>query len=151
MLGGIFINIFGLLAVGSAGIAAGVLIFHILQVIARWKIFTKANEAGWKSLIPIYNEYILYKISFRTAFFWLFLLFVLISGFLSRTDSAALQSIGTVSMVLSGIIEILQLHRLSKAFGHGLPFTLGLIFLNPLFMLILGLGASSYRGHKDVR
>ena len=28
-------------------------IFYILQVIAYWKIFTKAGEEGWKSIIPI--------------------------------------------------------------------------------------------------
>ena len=28
----------------------------VLTVIARWKIFTKAGEAGWKSIIPIYSE-----------------------------------------------------------------------------------------------
>ena len=27
-------------------------IFYILQVIAYWKIFTKAGEEGWKSIIP---------------------------------------------------------------------------------------------------
>lgn len=33
-------------------------IFYILQVIAYWKIFTKAGEEGWKSIIPIYNGYV---------------------------------------------------------------------------------------------
>ena len=32
-------------------------IFYILQVIAYWKIFTKAGEEGWKSIIPIYNYF----------------------------------------------------------------------------------------------
>ena len=30
-------------------------IFYIPQVIAYWKIFTKAGEEGWKSIIPIYK------------------------------------------------------------------------------------------------
>ena len=40
-----------------------VLIIAILQIVANWKIFTKAGEAGWKSIIPIYNLVILFRIS----------------------------------------------------------------------------------------
>ena len=39
------------------------LIFAVLTIIARWKIFTKAGEAGWKSIIPIYSDYIEWKLS----------------------------------------------------------------------------------------
>ncbi|MCR5651378.1 MAG: DUF5684 domain-containing protein [Lachnospiraceae bacterium] len=35
---------------------------------------------------------------------------------------------------------------MSKSFGHGFGFTLGLLFLSPLFTLILGLGSSQYIG-----
>lgn len=38
-------------------------IFYILQVIAYWKIFTKAGEEGWKSIIPIYNGYVQYRLT----------------------------------------------------------------------------------------
>ena len=38
------------------------LVWTIIQIIAWWKIFTKAGEKGWKSIIPIYNQVILYKI-----------------------------------------------------------------------------------------
>lgn len=30
-------------------------IVAILLIVAQWKIFTKAGEKGWKSIIPIYN------------------------------------------------------------------------------------------------
>lgn len=51
----------------TAGFAGGVLaaasivsvlvsiVSYVLIVIGWWKIFTKAGEAGWKSLIPFYN------------------------------------------------------------------------------------------------
>ena len=32
------------------------LIVSIIMIIARWKIFTKAGEEGWKAIIPIYNN-----------------------------------------------------------------------------------------------
>ena len=37
------------------------IVVGILTIIAQWKIFTKAGEAGWKCLIPIYNLVILFK------------------------------------------------------------------------------------------
>ena len=50
--------------IGGALVAVIVcaLVFYALMVIASWKIFEKAGEAGWKSIIPIYNVYILFKI-----------------------------------------------------------------------------------------
>ena len=33
-------------------------IILVFTIIANWKIFTKAGEAGWKSLIPIYSSVI---------------------------------------------------------------------------------------------
>ena len=32
------------------------------MIVALWKIFTKAGEPGWKSIIPIYNIIMLLKI-----------------------------------------------------------------------------------------
>ena len=38
------------------------IILFIIFVIPLWQIFNKAGESGWKSLIPLYNLYIVYKI-----------------------------------------------------------------------------------------
>ena len=38
------------------------------------------------------------------------------------------------------------LFKLAQSFGHGVGFTLGLIFLNFIFMLILGFGSDEYYG-----
>ena len=38
-------------------------IISIISIIAMWKLFEKADEAGWKSIIPILNVYVLTKIS----------------------------------------------------------------------------------------
>lgn len=37
-------------------------VFLILLVyVVNWRVFLKAGEKGWKSLIPFYNEYVQYK------------------------------------------------------------------------------------------
>ena len=47
----------GLAAIGSMLIISLIilLVVAVLQIVAMWKIFTKAGEAGWKSIIPVYN------------------------------------------------------------------------------------------------
>ena len=55
----------------AQGMAAGTMIAYIVigvicavvGIIALWKIFTKAGEAGWKSIIPILNIYTYVKIA----------------------------------------------------------------------------------------
>ena len=47
-------------------IVLGVIV--ILSVVCQWRIFSKAGEKGWKSLIPIYNGFVLARIVFgKTA------------------------------------------------------------------------------------
>ena len=49
-------------------------VFVVLMIIARWRIFTKADEAGWKSLIPIYADYIQWRIAWTNmTLFWVML------------------------------------------------------------------------------
>lgn len=51
------------------------LIFRIGVTIGYWKLFEKANVAGWRSLIPIYSEYWLIKIVGKPAW-WVLYLFI---------------------------------------------------------------------------
>ncbi len=100
------------------------LIFAILLIAALWKIFAKANEPGWASIIPIYNTYILLKIVGR-PWWWLLLLLIPFVNF------------------IVGIVVMLDL---AKSFGKGTGFAVGLILLAPIFLLILGFGNDRYLG-----
>lgn len=42
-------------------------------------------------------------------------------------------------------IEIKMMHGISKSFGHGAGFTVGLILLTFIFQLILSFGSSKYK------
>ena len=123
--------------------------FYILLIIALWKIFVKAGEAGWKSIIPIYNAYILCKI--LKLNFWVIILLIpfclgLVSGIVFK-DNQDISSIAT--SLYTCVLDIIMSIRLSKAFGKGTGFTLGLIFFPNIFTLILGFGNSKYVGIKD--
>ena len=49
-------------------------------------------------------------------------------------------------VLIVAIFNIISLNKLAKAFGHGVGFTIGLFFLNPIFMLILGFSGDEYIG-----
>ena len=89
-----------------------------------WNIFTKAGEAGWKSLIPILNTYTMFKIVYGNG--WKFLLLLV--------------------PILGEILAIVYLVRLGQVFGKGVGFILGLIFLAPIFIILLGFGKDQYQG-----
>ncbi len=143
----------------SASMAAGfgaamsvyaivVLVLLVLQIVAYWKIFEKAGEQGWKSLIPIYSEYILYKIAWDAKPIWILLgLFVL--NLLLCWIPVVGVILSFIISILAVVIEILLYVKLSKAFGHGGGFAAGLIFLSPIFILILGFDSSEYLGPQE--
>ena len=106
-----------------------VLVIAILQIIAMWKLFTKAGEKGWKSIIPIYNLVTLFKISGLSP--WLILVYLL-------------GAIPIVGGIICLILLIYQANSLAKAFGKGTGFTVGLVLLAPIFYMILAFGDSKY-------
>lgn len=130
-----------------AAYAVVVIIFYILQVVAYWKIFTKAGEAGWKSLVPVYNTYVQYRLTWEAKYFWIALALAVVGGLL-KAVGGIVGAVGSLAVLGAGIMNIVGFYKLACAFGHGAGFTVGLIFLNPIFMLILGLGKSEYQGQQ---
>ena len=131
-------------------------IIWLFHTMALWRIFTKSGEAGWKSLIPVYSHYILFKIAGKQAIFSAALILATASAFLNMLSNFFKDDESRfIVLTIWGVIIILCIilariyvdysYSLSKAFGHGIAFALGLIFLEPLFMLILGFGRSQYR------
>ena len=144
----------GLLIISSMMILGGMylifaFVWWILQIIANWNIFTKAGEAGWKSLIPIYGDYVSYKIAWQTSYFWLSFILGIVASYVSSAnlnESMFLTVIATLLRIVIAVINIMYCVKLSRAFGHGIGFAIGLILLQPIFLLILGFGSDQYYG-----
>lgn len=115
---------------GAAALFAGVWLFVwlavlVVAIIAMWKIFTKAGEAGWKSIIPIYNIYIMLKIVGRPG--WWLLLYL----------------VPFVNIVISLVVAI----DLAKSFGKSDLFGVVAVWLFSLIgYLMLGFGEAEYKG-----
>ena len=114
-------------AVQSTGSGVVSFIVAVLLIVAWWKLFAKAGEAGWKAIIPILDIYTLVKIA----------------------DGSGWKCILLLIPVVNIVYGIMLSVRLAKAFGKGTGFALGLIFLSPIFMLILGFGDAQYQGPQN--
>ena len=65
-----------------------------------------------------------------------------------ETTTNFIGTIGSIMGIVSLIISIIGEYKLAKAFGKGFGFFLGLLFLNPIFKLILGFGDAQYQGRQ---
>jgi len=138
-------------AVLGASLAVGGfigIVYYVLMAIAQWKIFTKAGEAGWKGIIPFLNSYTMFKISWETKFFWIMLALSVVYSVLNSVGNEFTTVLALVAWVGLMIVSIVQMVKLSKSFGRGNGFAVGLVFLPVIFMLILAFGDSQYVG-KD--
>ena len=100
------------------------LLVALLLIVAMWKVFTKAGQPGWASIIPIYNLYIWCKIVGRPGW-WILLMLI-----------------PFVNIIVGSILCI----DMAKSFGNGAGFGIGLALLGVIFIPILGFGSAQYQG-----
>lgn len=53
------------------------------------------------------------------------------------------------ALIWALVLEIKTMHGVSKSFGHGVGFTIGLILLTFIFSLILSFGDSQYQAVNE--
>ena len=130
--------------------------WYILQAVAYWKIFTKAGKPGWHSIIPILNNWDEIDLSWNRTMAWVFTCCLILGSVLysagttvtsdGQTITTTVGIIGSVISLACVVIGLINEYKLAKAFGKGFGFFLGLVFLNPIFKLILGFGDAQYQG-----
>ena len=133
------------------------LAFFILQIISFWMLFKKANVAGWKSIIPIYSDWKMFDIVWKTKYFWLSIGLSVIYGILMYLTHNVFETgfltilltvFRLVVLFLTCMLEYFFCRHLAHSYGKGDGFTFGLFFLYPNFILILGLGNSRFVGKR---
>lgn len=136
-----------------AVIAIVCLVMYVFQVIANWKIFTKAGKPGWHSLIPYLNTWDQTDLAWNSTMAWVTVGLMIAGGSLSpiiqnNPDSTLVMGIACILVAAIFVIGFISLYKLAKAFGKGIGFFIGLVFLNPIFMMILGFGNAEYQGKQ---
>ena len=98
------------------------LLLTALYVACTWLIFTKAGEKGYKSIIPFYNLYILFKVFWGKGWIWILLF------------------IPFVNLVILVMLTL----KIAKAFEKKVGFAVGLILLPFVFYPILAFSKAEY-------
>lgn len=97
-------------------------IMAIASCVGYWSVFQKMGYNGWEGLIPIYNTYILFKELMGNGWKMLLLLVPLYN----------------IYLVFKFYITFVQSFQKPKMFA------IGLIFMSPIFLCILGFDDSIY-------
>ena len=127
------------------------IIFYLLTIIGCFKIFKKAKEKAWKSLIPFYNIYMLYKIFWQPKHFFL----LLIISFVCIVPTYFIYSqelFELLTFILSLYLlyqQIILSIRISRSFKKNIYWSLGILFFPYLFIIILGFNDSKYIKFKE--
>ena len=96
----------------------------VLMLASAWKLYEKAGKPGWAALVPIYNTYVLFEITWGKGILFL-LMFVPIANF---------------------VVSIITIVKLAKVFGKGVGTILLLLFLSPVGYVMLAFGSAEYIG-----
>ena len=110
---------------GLVFLGAG-LFFILLLIASFWKVFTKAGQAGWKSLIPIYNLFVMLQIAGCPGW-WLLMFFIPV-----------------VNIYFLVVMHI----RLAEKFGKSALYGFALCFLGFIFFPLLAFGPATYEGEE---
>jgi hypothetical protein len=102
-------------------IYAAIVVFYIITM---WKVYEKAGQPGWASIIPFYSTYILFKIGGKPGWWLVFML------------------LGPLFLIW----YIWGINMVSKSFGKDEGYTIGLLLLGIIFWPILGFGDARYIG-----
>lgn len=113
----------------SVPVMLSMLALAVVMIVAVWKIFTKAGEAGWQSIIPVWRDIVMFRVAGLNP--WLvLLLFVPVANL---------------------VILVLLALRLGERFGKGPLWSVVWLFLFTVVgELILGFGSAQYRRPETI-
>ena len=96
----------------------------VFVLVCMWIVFRKAGKPGWAAIVPFYNLYVLFDITWGSGMRFLLLLIP----------------------IYNIVLGIQTCIKLAKAFGKSGGFAAGLVFLPYIFIPLLAFGKETYQG-----
>ena len=129
----------------------------LLAIATLWRIFQKAGQGGWKSIIPLVNLYTLFKIGWETSAFWMFLFSTIIIVFFYALCALLFENFAMAGAIFAGIMALFLFvmtvklaRRLAHRFGKKTAFAFfGLVLFPIVGYLILAWGKADYNLNRD--
>ena len=116
----------------------------LLMFIAWCRLLAKAGLPWERMFVPFLGTYSQYSVANCGGLFWASVILVSVTAmmYLVSTVLGAILAVGTGICLF--IFYIVHCAKLAAAYGRGGGFATGLVFLYPIFILILGFGSSTY-------
>ena len=123
----------------------------ILMIIARWKMFKKAGEEGWKAIIPVYSDMVLCKIAGVWEYYPLVIYGISFAiGFISGMVDSAAGILTTLSYVVTIYYTVILSISVAQSFGKDTTYGVLLIFFSVIMYPMLGFGKAEYVGARPM-
>ena len=132
---------------------------------AKWRVYQKMGIQGWKSLIPLYSQYLLFKAVYGNGWvvlqLWLTPVFYMLASVVVNYGCSWLKiySLIPVLMILIMLIAAYIMLKtiiklwidLAHAFAQPTGFGFGLLLVRPIFMILLAFSNLAYQdGSKNL-
>ncbi len=159
-----------------AGLESFYVIFKwVFSIVCYYYIFIKCNEKGFKSIIPIYSDYIKYKLFFSKKVFFVYLIALIlffVSGFIvggigaieilnnggSMTQEMmdrilldnrviTFSNVMMFSMFVYFLLKLIMSYFTAKSFGKGFLFVIGIMVIPFICEGILAFSNAEYLGN----
>ena len=156
----IFIFVYGIAILVSLAMA-------VLQIVATWKLYEKAGEPGWSSIVPVYYYMQQIKIatgSYKLAWVYIGTLVVYLIGciafaFTQVFENPDVMETAQIIWMVFYLIMLVPLcgiayyvsYKFAKAYGKSQAFCILSIFFPQIMIIIMGFDKSTqYVGPKGV-
>lgn len=154
----LFILIYGVILLAS-------MVVGIIQIIATWKLYEKAGEPGWSSIVPVY--YYMQQIKIATGSYkmlWIYLgltgvyvvLCAVTSFMLENPDAPPIPVIVCLIVLVVVLLAMCAIaltisYYFAKAYGKSTVFCVLSIFFPQIMIIIMGFDKTTqYVGAQDV-
>ena len=113
------------------------LLLNLFSLIGNVILFQKMGITKWLGLVPVINDYILYKSFWTTNAFIVYILSFLIYNITVYISFTGSTFIYIISALLSMLMGVALMDKIRLAFGRGIGWLFGLVILYPLFIILL--------------
>lgn len=132
---------------------------------AQWRVYQKMGIQGWKSLIPMYSQFLLFKAVYGNGWvvlkLWLMPVFHMLASIVVTFVCSMLRAhdlIPVLMLLIMLVIAYIVIKTLIKLwmdlahlFGQPTSFGFGLLLVHPIFMIILAFSNLVYQdGSKNL-
>ena len=152
--------VFGAVAAFYIGIMVFSLALTVVVLVAQYKLFEKAGEAGWKAIIPFYSALVMSKIAtgkktlgaiwiavysvfmiFYMGFYSRQMMMTLNSSHMSASDAASMMFSALFILVLSigaAVLTGILMFKFAKSYGKSEGWCIAMIFLSGILIIAMG-------------